>query len=125
MGLEERPKPKPKPVIVKKKPPTRRPVAQLSQPARTVATAAPALTARATAPQSTAPVRSAADPYHNRVVATWWDGSTKVSNGFYRGYCTYRAAKRRPDIFPYTSETTQSRPFGGNAKAWLSNAQRA
>jgi surface antigen len=29
------------------------------------------------------------------------------------------------NIFPYTSETTQSRPFGGNANQWYNNAKKA
>lgn len=62
--------------------------------------------------------------YHGKVIARWYDNS-KVSNGFYKGNCTHWAAKRRPDIFPYTSSTTQSRPFGGNAKAWYYNAKAA
>jgi surface antigen len=30
-----------------------------------------------------------------------------------------------PHLFPYTSETTQSRPFGGNANQRYKNAQNA
>jgi surface antigen len=64
-------------------------------------------------------------PYHGKVVATRRDASPTVYNGFYKGFCTYRAAKVRPDIFPYVSENRQDRPFGGNANQWLGNAQRA
>jgi len=30
-----------------------------------------------------------------------------------------------PQIFPYTSETTQARPFGGNANKRYDNAKNA
>jgi surface antigen len=63
--------------------------------------------------------------YAGKIVATRYDNSTRVSNGFYIGQCTYWAAKRRPDIFPYVSATKQTRPFRGNANAWLRNAQAA
>jgi hypothetical protein len=56
--------------------------------------------------------------YAGKVVAAWYDNSPRVVNGFYGGQCTYHAAKRRPDIFPYVSPTKQTRDFGGNAKDW-------
>ena len=49
----------------------------------------------------------------------------KIKNGFAVGYCTWYAAIISPNIFPYTSETTQDRPFGGDARQWCSNARAA
>ena len=49
----------------------------------------------------------------------------KISNGFYAWYCTWYAAIISPNIFPYTSETTQDRPFGGDAKNRCGNAKKA
>jgi surface antigen len=48
-----------------------------------------------------------------------------ISNRFARGYCTRYAAIILPNIFPYTSETTQSREFGGDAKNRCENAKAA
>ncbi len=49
----------------------------------------------------------------------------KISNGFYAWYCTWYAAIISPNIFPYINETTQDRPFGGDAKNWCANAKKA
>jgi surface antigen len=38
--------------------------------------------------------------------------NANITNGFYRGYCTWYVATQVPSIFHYTSETTQERPFG-------------
>jgi len=54
-----------------------------------------------------------------------WTYTENVVNGFYRGYCTWYVATQVPEIFPYTSATKQSRPFGGDAKYWYANAERA
>ncbi|MDR0608191.1 MAG: LysM peptidoglycan-binding domain-containing protein [Candidatus Peribacteria bacterium] len=48
-----------------------------------------------------------------------------ISNGFARGYCTWYVATQMKNIFPYTSETTQSRPFAGDAKYRYTNAKSA
>jgi surface antigen len=48
-----------------------------------------------------------------------------ISNGFARGYCTRYVATQMKNIFPYTSETTQSRPFAGDAKYRYTNAKNA
>ena len=48
-----------------------------------------------------------------------------ISNGFARGYCTWYVATQKPSLFPYTSDTTQSRTFGGNANQRYKNAQAA
>lgn len=54
-----------------------------------------------------------------------WTYTENVVNGFYRGYCTWYVATQVPEIFPYTSATKQSRPFGWDAKYWYANAERA
>lgn len=51
--------------------------------------------------------------------------NANISNGFYRGYCTWYVATQVPSIFPYTSETTQDRPFGWDAIRWYDNAKAA
>ncbi len=48
-----------------------------------------------------------------------------IKNRFYAGHCTWWAAIITPEIFPYTSEHVQVRPFGGNANQWYDNAARA
>jgi len=126
LWIEEKPKPRPKPVIVKKPKPivASKPVVTKASPStepKIIAKKAVAQVAQKPAPKP----KPAWWPYAGKVEASRWDGSTQVQNGFYKGYCTYRAAKKRPDIFPYTSPTSQSRPFGGNAKVWLANAQAA
>jgi len=51
--------------------------------------------------------------------------TANVSNGFARGYCTWYVATQMGHIFKYTSETTQERPFGGNANQRYKNAEKA
>ena len=58
-------------------------------------------------------------------VLSKWTYTENVTNGFYRGNCTWYVATQMPSIFPYVSETKQSRPFGWDAKDWYPNAQRA
>ena len=54
-----------------------------------------------------------------------WTYTKKIKNGFAVGYCTWYAAIISPNIFPYINETTQDRPFGGNANQWCANAKKA
>ena len=54
-----------------------------------------------------------------------WTYTKKIKNGFYAWYCTWYAAIISPNIFPYIDETTQERPFGGDAKNWCANAKAA
>ena len=54
-----------------------------------------------------------------------WTYNANITNGFYRGYCTWYVATQIPSIFPYTSETTQDRPFGWDAVKWYNNARAA
>lgn len=49
----------------------------------------------------------------------------KIKNGFAVGYCTWYAAIISPNIFPYINETTQDRPFGGDARQRCANAKKA
>ncbi|MCX6824575.1 MAG: LysM peptidoglycan-binding domain-containing protein [candidate division SR1 bacterium] len=54
-----------------------------------------------------------------------WTYTKKIKNGFAVGYCTWYAAIISPNIFPYINETTQDRPFGGDARQWCANAKAA
>ncbi len=54
-----------------------------------------------------------------------WTYTKKIKNGFYAWYCTWYAAIISPNIFPYINETTQDRPFGGDAREWCGNAKAA
>lgn len=54
-----------------------------------------------------------------------WTYTKSIKNGFYAWYCTWYAAIISPNIFPYISETTQDRPFGGDAREWCGNAKKA
>jgi len=54
-----------------------------------------------------------------------WTYTKKIKNSFAVGYCTWYAAIKSPNIFPYISETTQDRPFGGDAREWCANAKAA
>ncbi|GHW02418.1 hypothetical protein AGMMS50249_2040 [candidate division SR1 bacterium] len=54
-----------------------------------------------------------------------WTYTKNITNGFARGYCTWYVATQMPSLFPYTSDTTQSRSFGGNANQRYANAQKA
>ncbi len=137
LGLEERPKPKPQPVIAKRAPkPKPKPQPRRPQPKPTtrtptkkpVAVARPSTTPSAKPTKPTAPskpVKTSGGAYAGKIEAVRRDNSRRVSNGFYGGYCTYWAAKRRPDIFPYKSPTVQAHPFIGHARSWLTNAARA
>lgn len=54
-----------------------------------------------------------------------WVFNKDIKNGFYAGHCTWYAAIITPEIFPYTDDNTQKRPFGGNANQWYDNAKDA
>lgn len=54
-----------------------------------------------------------------------WTYTKKIKNGFAVGYCTWYAAIISPNIFPYINETTQDRPFGGDARERCGNAKKA
>ncbi len=58
-------------------------------------------------------------------IISQWTYTKKIKNGFYAWYCTWYAAIISPNIFPYTDELTQDRPFGGDAREWCGNAKRA
>jgi len=53
--------------------------------------------------------------YKRSSILSTWVFNKNISNRFYAGHCTWYMAATTPQIFPYTSETTQVRPFGGNA----------
>ncbi len=148
LGIEEKPAPQPQRVIVKNTVPVAKPAtpkatvakAPVAKPViQPVVQARPTVTAQelASTVAEISPTQAAiqeaqpkeiiedSGPYAGQVVATRRDNSPIVNNSFYPGYCTYWAARKRPDIFPYISETSQKRTFGGNARQWLSNAQAA
>jgi len=58
-------------------------------------------------------------------IISQWTYTKKIKNGFAVGYCTWYAAIISPNIFPYINETTQERPFGGDARLWCANAKKA
>lgn len=111
-GLLERPKPKP---VVVRKPAT--PVVQTASRTRTSNANVPAATI-----SQPAPARSSSS---SSDIVAQWTFNKNISNGFYRGHCTWYAAIITPEIFPYVSETQQNRPFGGNANQWYDNARNA
>lgn len=63
-------------------------------------------------------------PTNGTVVASW-SYNADINNGFARGHCTWYAAIKRQDIFPFIEDGRQDRPFRGDARAWFSNAQAA
>ncbi len=58
-------------------------------------------------------------------ILSTWVFNKNISNRFYVGHCTWYVAATTPQIFPYTSETSQVRPFGGNANQRYDNAKNA
>lgn len=60
----------------------------------------------------------------SRVLSTWIFNKN-INNKFYAWHCTWYMAATTPQIFPYINETTQARPFGGNANQWYDNARAA
>lgn len=74
---------------------------------------------------------SSSSPSSSVTTSSWWKTVKKwtynanITNWFYRGYCTWYVATQVPSIFKYTSENTQSRPFGWNASTWYSSAKAA
>ncbi len=58
-------------------------------------------------------------------IISQWTYTKPIKNGFYAWNCTWYAAIISPQIFPYVDDTTQNRPFGGDATQWCSNAQKA
>ena len=65
------------------------------------------------------------EPETKGTIISKWTYTKKIKNGFYAWYCTWYAAIISPNIFPYIDETTQDRPFGGDARQWCSNAKSA
>ena len=98
-------KPKPKPTTMTTKPTTTKPSQGGSQGWTT------------TTPTSTSSSSSK--------IVKKWTYNANITNGFYRGYCTWYVATQVPSIFTYTSDTTQNRPFGWNASTWYSAAKSA
>ena len=83
-------------------------------------------------------------PTINKPVRVWWgsvndDGTytsnskiiskrtfkKTINNKFYAGNCTWYVAAITPQIFPYTDDNTQARPFWWNGNEWYDNAKKA
>lgn len=54
-----------------------------------------------------------------------WVYNQDIKNGFYAGQCTWYVAVKTPEIFGAVIDGKQSRPFGGDARQWYSNAKKA
>jgi surface antigen len=89
------------------------------KPKPVVATARPSTASSTSASSTTTVTQSVSQTTSQRTF------TKNISNGFARGYCTWYVATQASHIFTYTSETTQSRPFAGDAKYRYANAQKA
>jgi len=112
---------RPKPVIIPKKTVVHRPVINQSgkpttQNTTVRVTSTPALTADAEAESMNT---------KKWTIISQWRYTKPIKNKFYAWYCTWYAAIISPEIFPYIDETTQDRPFGGDAKERCANAKAA
>ncbi len=112
VGLLERPKPvyKPKTTITYK-------------PTITKPTSSKSTSSSASYVVNTA--ASSSSTYSRSSILSTWIFNKNISNRFYAGHCTWYMAATTPQMFPYTSETTQARPFGGNANQRYDNARNA
>jgi len=63
--------------------------------------------------------------YKRSSILSTWVFNKNISNRFYAWHCTWYMAATTPQIFPYTSEHSQARPFGGNANQRYDNARNA
>ncbi|HPC34153.1 MAG TPA: LysM peptidoglycan-binding domain-containing protein [Candidatus Absconditabacterales bacterium] len=68
---------------------------------------------------------SSAGDYSSSSILSSWVFNKNINNKFYAGHCTWYVAATTPQMFPYTSDTTQARPFGGNANQRYNNAKAA
>ncbi len=73
---------------------------------------------------SSSTVSTASSTTQSRILSTWVF-KKNINNKFYAWHCTWYIAAITPQIFPYTSETTQDRPFGWNANQRYENARAA
>ncbi len=118
LGLLERPKP----VIIPKSTITYRPtINQSGKPASTKPTTVTVAASAATTDDG----ESESMQTKKWTIISQWTYNKAIKNKFYAWYCTWYAAIISPNIFPYTNETTQERPFGGDAKEWCANAKAA
>ncbi|HOQ79282.1 MAG TPA: LysM peptidoglycan-binding domain-containing protein [Candidatus Absconditabacterales bacterium] len=63
--------------------------------------------------------------YSSSSILSSWVFNKNINNKFYAGHCTWYIAAITPQIFPYLDDTSQARPFGGNANQWYANAKSA
>ena len=100
---------------------------EVYKPKKTVA-----YTPTITKTSSSAGVVSSSSNKSNTTSAGWsssvlssWVFNKNINNKFYAWHCTWYMAATTPQIFPYINETTQERPFWGNANQWYDNAKAA
>lgn len=65
------------------------------------------------------------NPVKTSGIIAQWVYKKDIKNSFYPGYCTWYAAIKSPNIFPYSSDNKQERIFWGNAREWCANAKKA
>ena len=66
-----------------------------------------------------------AGDYSSSSILSTWVFNKNINNKFYAWHCTWYTAATTPQLFPYTSDSTQARPFWGNANQWYANAKAA
>lgn len=101
-----------KPVIVKASP-------------KPAGTKKPTSTIKKTLNWVASPISDIRNPLKKSGIIAQWVYKKDIKNSFYPGYCTWYAAIKSPNIFPYSSDNKQERTFGGNAREWCSNAKKA
>lgn len=116
LGLLERPKP----VVIPKSTVTYRPIINKSGKPSTAA-----VKTNTTVTVNSADAEGDSMNTTKGTIISKWTYTKPIKNKFYAGYCTRYAAIISPNIFPYINETTQDRPFWGDAKDRCKNAKAA
>ncbi len=102
-----------KPVIVKATP-------KSSTPSKTIAS-----TIKKWASSIVSSIINIPDALKKVGIISQWVYKKDIKNSFYPWYCTWYAAIKAPNIFPYTDDNQQERIFGWNAREWCGNAKKA
>lgn len=119
VGLLERPKPVIKPIITSNYKPTINKVSNTKKN-----TSQTRNSTRTTSSEVDETPSRGGGNYDSEIISQWVF-KKNIKNSFYAGYCTWYAAVITPEIFKYTSENTQERVFGGNARERCANAKNA
>ncbi len=106
------PQEKSKPVIVKATP----------KPIKTIGTKPASKTTNSNIITNNPLINDASDKFG---IIAQWVYKKDIKNSFYPGYCTWYAAIKSPNIFPFSSDNKQERIFGWNAREWCGNAKKA